>query len=69
MPSPVCSSGDNSTSAAMKHKELHPRQDFPSTSYPHHNQDVLEVLHTVLGVILIIAVVDINELQTFLSRN
>ena len=33
-PSPVCSSGDHSTSPAMKHKELHPRQDAPSTSSP-----------------------------------
>ena len=33
-PSPVCSSGDHSTSPAMKHKEFHPRQDVPSTSSP-----------------------------------
>ena len=32
--SPVCSSGDHSTSPATKHKELHPRQDFPLTSSP-----------------------------------
>ena len=32
--SPVCSSGDHSTSPATKHKELHPRQDLPSTSSP-----------------------------------
>ena len=33
-PSPVCSSGDHSTSPAMKHKEFHPRQDAPSTDSP-----------------------------------
>ena len=33
-PSPVCSSGDHSTSPSMKHKEFHPRQDLPLTSSP-----------------------------------
>ena len=33
-PSPVSSSGDHSTSPAMKHKDFHSRQDVPSNSSP-----------------------------------
>ena len=33
-PSPVSSSGDHSTSPAMKHKDFHSREDVPSTSSP-----------------------------------
>ena len=42
---------------------------FLQPAHPHHNQDLLEALHTVLGVILIVVVLDINELQTLLSQH
>ena len=42
---------------------------FLQLVHPHHNQDLLEALHTVPGVILIVVVVDINELQALLSQH